>query len=313
MSARIFLIFLALYSLLGMHFFMHNQGGSGLYLPFNMVGWAFISVLIGIGIWHLTALKQLTFSRTQLWFLAGFAILLLPFLNPQAEWNAQAEPRFLAIAAGQPVEWNSFLTVTAVLLIFTCFFGRHFCGYACAFGSFGDAVYEGFSWIRMKCFHKKKKPALSEKMVHGLQKVKYIVLALILLSCLTGVYGKLTGTSPWDVFSMLTAGRLPNSKYLVGIVLLVLIIVGMCTQERFFCQFLCPMGAVFALMPILPGALFRRTSEKCPPKCGLCKKRCPAHLDIDGDTGRSGECLCCHACAAACPRKNIHIGTIEEK
>ena len=28
---------------------------------------------------------------------------------------------FLAIAAGQPVEWNSFLTVTAVLLIFTCF------------------------------------------------------------------------------------------------------------------------------------------------------------------------------------------------
>ena len=63
---------------------------------------------------------------------------------------------FLAIAAGQPVEWNSFLTVTTVLLIFTCFFGRHFCGYACAFGSFGDAVYEGFSWIRMKCFHKKK-------------------------------------------------------------------------------------------------------------------------------------------------------------
>ena len=68
---------------------------------------------------------------------------------------------FLAIAAGQPVEWNSFLTVTAVLLIFTCFFGRHFCGYACAFGSFGDAVYEGFSWIWTKCFHKKKKLALS--------------------------------------------------------------------------------------------------------------------------------------------------------
>ena len=162
-----------------------------------------------------------------------------------------------------------------------------------------------------KCFHKKKKPALSERMVHRLQKVKYIVLALILLSCLTGVYGKLTGTSPWDVFSMITAGRFPNSKYLAGIVILVLIMVGMCTQERVFCQFLCPMGAVFALMPILPGALFRRTSEKCPPKCGLCKKRCPAHLDIDGDTARSGECLCCHACAATCPRKNIHIGTNE--
>ncbi len=100
MSARVFMIFLALYALLGMHFFMHNQGGSGLYLPFNMVGWAFVSVLISIGIWHLTLIKQLTFSRTQLWFLAGFAILLLPFLNPHAEWNAQAQPRFLAIVAG---------------------------------------------------------------------------------------------------------------------------------------------------------------------------------------------------------------------
>lgn len=95
MSARIFLIFLALYSLLGMHFFMHNQGGSGLYLPFNMVGWAFVSVLIGIGAWHLTVVKQLTFSRTQLWFLAGFVILLLPFLNPQAEWNALLNHVFL--------------------------------------------------------------------------------------------------------------------------------------------------------------------------------------------------------------------------
>lgn len=71
---------------------------------------------------------------------------------------------------------------------------------------------------------------------------------------------------------MITAGRFPNSKYLAGIVILVLIMVGMCTQERFFCQFLCPMGAVFALMPILPGALFQRNREKCPPKCGLCKK-----------------------------------------
>lgn len=99
-TQRIFWIILSLYSLLGMHFFMHNQGGAGLYLPFNMVGWAFVSVLISIGIWHLTTIKQLTFSCTQLWFLAGFAILLLPFLNPQAEWNASAQPRFLAIAAG---------------------------------------------------------------------------------------------------------------------------------------------------------------------------------------------------------------------
>lgn len=100
MSTRIFLIFLALYSLIGMHFFMHNQGGAGLYLPFNMVGWCFVSVMIGIGIWHITTNRRLIFSCTQVWYLAGFAILLLPFLNPQAEWNIQAVPRFFAIFAG---------------------------------------------------------------------------------------------------------------------------------------------------------------------------------------------------------------------
>ena len=115
------------------------------------------------------------------------------------------------------------------------------------------------------------------------------------------------------VVSSISLYKLMESGFhIMVVVILVLIMAGMCTQERFFCQFLCPMGAVFALMPILPGALFQRNREKCPPKCGLCKKRCPAHLDIDGDTARSGECLCCHACAATCPRKNIHIGTTEE-
>ena len=78
---------------------------------------------------------------------------------------------FLAIAAGQPVEWNSFLTVMAVLLIFTCFFGRHFCGYACAFGSFGDAVYEGFSWSPDRnAFTKKENRLFPKKWFTGFRK-----------------------------------------------------------------------------------------------------------------------------------------------
>ena len=215
---------------------------------------------------------------------------------------------FLAIGGQQSVTWNSFLDITALLLIITILFGRHFCGYACAFGSLGDALYELTAFIRAKCFGKKKKHGYPEEWVHRLQKVKYVILAFLLLSCITGFYSKLQGMSPWDVFSMLTTGRLPKSTYIVGTVLLILIMAGMCTQERFFCQFLCPMGAVFALMPILPSALFKRDRSKCPAKCGLCKKRCPAHLDIDGDTSLSGECICCHACQGICPRKNIQIG-----
>lgn len=155
---------------------------------------------------------------------------------------------FQSLAAHEAVTWNSFLDVTGVLLLVTCLFGRHFCGYACAFGSLGDALYEITLMIRQKVFHKKGRHGYSEKTIQILQKVKYIILFLILFSILMGWYGKLQGTSPWDVFSMLTAKRLPNANYKVGIVLLILIMIGMCTQERFFCQFLCPMGAIFAIM-----------------------------------------------------------------
>lgn len=126
---------------------------------------------------------------------------------------------FQAIAAHQTISWNSFLDVTAVLLVVTCLFGRHFCGYACAFGSLGDALYELTVFIRQKVFHKKGRHGYSEKAIRILQKVKYIWLLVLLVSILTGWYSKLQGMSPWDVFSMLTAGRLPGAAYKVGIVL----------------------------------------------------------------------------------------------
>lgn len=107
---------------------------------------------------------------------------------------------FQALAAHQPITWNSFLDVTGVLLVITILFGRHFCGYACAFGSLGDAMYELTLFIRQKIFHQKGCHGYPEKVVRVLQKVKYILLAFLLLSILTGWYANLQGMSPWDVF-----------------------------------------------------------------------------------------------------------------
>ena len=71
---------------------------------------------------------------------------------------------FLTIGGQQSVTWNSFLDITALLLIITILFGRHFCGYACAFGSLGDALYELTAFIRAKCFRKKEKHRISRGM-----------------------------------------------------------------------------------------------------------------------------------------------------
>ncbi len=162
-------------------------------------------------------------------------------------------------------------------------------------------------------FWKKEKTWISEEWVHRLQKAKYVLLAFQLLSCITGFYSKLQGMSPWDVFSMITTGRLPKSTYIAGTVLLILIMVGIVHRSVSSASFFVPWERYLQSCRSSREHFSNVIVQTCAQKCTLCKKRCPAHLDIDGDTAHSGECICCHACTAVCPRKNIHTGTVIDK
>lgn len=75
-----FFITFAAYMLIGMHYFQHNGGGSGLHLPFNAIGWIFISTLIGIGLWQATLQTKLVYSRLSLMFIAATLVMLIPVL-----------------------------------------------------------------------------------------------------------------------------------------------------------------------------------------------------------------------------------------
>ncbi len=89
-----------LYWLLGMHFFMHNPGGAGLYLPFNAWGWIFASLVMALGLWQVTLNQRLMVSPllTVLWL--GGLLLLLPMAYPGFELKDYAIPRLLGLFAG---------------------------------------------------------------------------------------------------------------------------------------------------------------------------------------------------------------------
>ncbi|WP_256353765.1 PglL family O-oligosaccharyltransferase [Aeromonas sp. sif2433] len=89
-----------LYWLLGMHFFMHNPGGSGLYLPFNAWGWIFASSVIGLGLWQVTLQQKLVFSSLQAGLWLGGLLLLLPMAYPSFELKDYAIPRLLGLFTG---------------------------------------------------------------------------------------------------------------------------------------------------------------------------------------------------------------------
>ena len=153
---------------------------------------------------------------------------------------------FTQIGQGEKIEMTAFVSALLLVCAFTIVFGRFFCGFACAFGSLGDAMHAIYGII---CKKRKKKPRrIKPELAKKLALVKYGILLLIALCCFAGVYQKARGTSPWDVFSMLHAGNFRLSSYIPGIVLLVLILVGMFFEERFFCRFLCPMGSCRSLL-----------------------------------------------------------------
>lgn len=212
---------------------------------------------------------------------------------------------FLRIGTGSVLQLDSFTLSLLGLCGFTILFGRFFCGYVCAFGGLGDLVYWLSGLVQKKTLHRKKQLGLPQKAVLWGQKVKYLVLLFIVAMCAANQYSKLNGTDPWEVFSRLTALRTPPEGFGIGIALFVLILIGMAIQPRFFCQFLCPMGAVLALLPVLPAAQLHRNGENCIPGCNACANRCPVDLKLDDDSLRSGECISCEACVGTCPRSNI--------
>ena len=212
---------------------------------------------------------------------------------------------FQRIGTGEVLALDSFALSLLGLCGFTILFGRFFCGFVCSFGSLGDWVYALSGWVQKKLFHRKKPFRLPDAVVRIGQKGKYLILLGIVALCTAGRYAPFASNSPWEVFSLLTALRLPGAQRSIGIVLFVLILLGMALHPRFFCQFLCPMGAVFSLLPVLPFAQLHRNGEQCIKGCNACANHCPVSLKLDEESLRSGECIACEACVGICPKSNI--------
>ena len=83
-----------------MHFFMHNVGGYGLYIPSNILGWIFIGIMIGAGFWQTVYINKIRITFFAKIILLGFLFLLVPFFYGNNEHAGRTLFRFFSIAGG---------------------------------------------------------------------------------------------------------------------------------------------------------------------------------------------------------------------
>jgi len=193
---------------------------------------------------------------------------------------------------------------SVLLIISTMLFGRFFCGFMCAFGTLSDAAH----YIGSKVF--KIKYRMPDEADNKLKWIKYALLVILIITWIAGI-GVFSGWSPWDAFGSLLA--LPPDfayafqSFAIGTILLLLIIVGSLFVERFFCRYLCPMGAIFAIVSKLRIAKIKKPGTNCG-KCRVCTNSCKMGIPLyQSDEVSSGECIACMKCVSACPRKNVRF------
>ena len=195
------------------------------------------------------------------------------------------------------------LIVILAVFPITVLWGRFFCGYLCAFGTLGEFVYR----LSEKVIPKKR--TIPESVDTRLKYIKFGILAALVLAGWIFAVPIESSFSPWSAFGMLTSGNpsvalaaLPT----VGAFLLLLILIGSFLVERFFCRYLCPLGAIFSLVSGAANFKIRRNESSCV-SCGHCDRYCPMGLAVSeaAPSVRSGECISCSECIPACPVESL--------
>jgi polyferredoxin len=232
------------------------------------------------------------------------------------------------------------LFLSLVTLVVTLLFGRLFCGWFCPFGALhtffscfrsGKAKQKlavgGYSpWQRVKYL------ALTVFVAGGalglnavgwidpfsflfrsMATVLYPVFALVVPPAFdwlhdTNPLGLRAVSEP--IYQTLRRHALPvEQPHYVGAFVIGALFVGVVAlnlyRERFWCRYVCPLGALLGVVGKNPLLRVTRNEATCTD-CRFCRVDCHGGANPDGDW-RPAECLYCWNCVQACPTKGIRI------
>lgn len=200
--------------------------------------------------------------------------------------------------------------VLGFFFIFGSLFGRFVCGWLCPFGLLQDLLH------KIPLFRKKKQLPCHTVLKNG----KYVVLfGLVLFGSaflFTG-FAKVPAFCKYLCPSGTFLGALPllaSNEALrsqagglffwkLGILLVLLLL--SVKVYRPFCQYLCPLGAIYGWFNRFSLVQIHWEQTACI-SCMACQKACPIGLTPE-QISVSTECIKCGKCISACPADCLHF------
>ncbi len=193
------------------------------------------------------------------------------------------------------------------VLLSVIIFRRGFCGWVCPFGTIQELL----------GFITKRKFEPSKKLDRYLKYLKYLVLIAILVG--TAITGTLVfrNYDPFITFFHFGEGVLWGQAETTGVYIvfsiLIIILIASIFIERFWCRYLCPLGATMAPISKIGLTQIKRDNNTCID-CKACDKVCPVRVEVSTvDHVKDSECINCMECVRVCPKKSLSIKVGKKK
>lgn len=196
-----------------------------------------------------------------------------------------------------------FVPFVGLIALSGVLFGRSFCGWACPMG----LVEDGLGRLPKPGARFRRALAGADRVLKWL---KWGVLALVIWAVFAYNYppdGRpyeyiVRSPSIFNLESYQLAWALGGGAYKLRFALLAGALVGGLVVSRFWCRYLCPLGALLAVFNKISVFTLRKSPQACAG-CGKYPRECIQHT-CPGTT----DCVMCGDCAQGCPAKAITFG-----